>query len=1060
MKEDSNLIQKVGAELLSVKRMGHLSGIFNTTLKSSLRYAQAAIFILDTESNLLRNLFHNEEPLGQEHFFLAEVDLKELSAEEVLLADSQELDGFGEFLVQGNWQHARCRKYISDTPANGSRILVFPLRDRNDFIGNLFLHFQNASDFSSDKVNLLKLLAININMAVIRVLAQERILLPGNNDQHLKLLNLSYSLTGVQNIEGLNSVVSEMILPMFEADSCVVMLKSEEQLHRCYMRVIRPESREQQIDEDVYSGPFPVQEYCYQNTNDDCKLTIFSMEGLASQMTKPAFFHAEKQNGICEKATYPIYLEDSKIGYLFFNRARSNVQIDLDNSDIKLILSQFSKAILYTIDQEQVRIRLEQKDMLIGLGIRFASVRNNEELLEEIHQSLQEVIGFTHTNLAVINNGKSSIDTYFIDPCLAALQHYDYSNLLSGSPSIDDGFIGKVLLSDEPLVFDLENPAITRPLPGYLKINYDRGIRQVVMTKFTKEKDLFGFWILAFDHNNTISRNVLLMIRDVARQLSVAVQNNLVNIEHERQHKERDRLMQFNSSIVAIKDKSKLVETIKEHLRELFKIDNFLVWSLSHDQQFRSPFLFDENALFDRQPDFRTPKEHYLKNEGGIYNDILKEAGVCYFDAGELEAEDTGHPFFYEPAQLADQTCIGGNALRVGNEVVGILTFSSQHIHLVKEREELYLSICSQLAIVASNLFSTEKISEQLAEISRFKERLEDEKIYLQQELEISVNKSDMIGNSQEIRVVHKLIEQVAYTDSSVLILGETGTGKELVARSVHTNSPRKSKLMVKVNCAALPANLIESELFGHEKGSFTGAVERRLGKFELANNGTLFLDEIGEMPLDLQGKLLRALQEKEIERVGGKTVIKVDVRVIAATNRNLEKEVALGNFRSDLFYRINIFPIRLPPLRDRTSDIPLLASHFISKYAAKAGKDIKSLSGKVLRELQRYNWPGNIRELEHMIERAVLLTRGDTLNVVDIPTADSDMPNESMYLEKKIKTLDENERDHIIRILKLCRGRVTGQNGAAALLGIPPSTLNSKMKRLDINKNTIKPKN
>jgi len=306
-----------------------------------------------------------------------------------------------------------------------------------------------------------------------------------------------------------------------------------------------------------------------------------------------------------------------------------------------------------------------------------------------------------------------------------------------------------------------------------------------------------------------------------------------------------------------------------------------------------------------------------------------------------------------------------------------------------------------------------------------------------------------IIGESPTIQKIFRLLQLVAPSDTTVLLLGETGTGKELIARAIHNGSPRNGRSMIKLNCAALPANLIESELFGHERGSFTGAIERRIGKFELASGGTLFLDEIGEMRLESQVKLLRALQEKEIERIGGRTTIKVDARIIAATNLDLEKEVAEGRFRSDLYYRLNIFPIQLPPLRGRKEDIPLLAAHFISKFAKKAGRTIEMLSDCVLQQLINYDWPGNIREMEHLIERSILLTQGTTINHIELPcprrTAAS--TPESVPL----KTIDENERDHILAIIKYCGGRASGTGGAAEILGVPNSTLHSKMKRLGI---------
>jgi formate hydrogenlyase transcriptional activator len=310
-------------------------------------------------------------------------------------------------------------------------------------------------------------------------------------------------------------------------------------------------------------------------------------------------------------------------------------------------------------------------------------------------------------------------------------------------------------------------------------------------------------------------------------------------------------------------------------------------------------------------------------------------------------------------------------------------------------------------------------------------------------------NEPTIIGESPAILKIFRLLELVAPSDSTVLLLGETGTGKELIARAIHNGSPRYAKSMIRVNCAALPANLIESELFGHERGSFTGAVERRIGKFELASGGTLFLDEIGEMPLESQVKLLRALQEKEIERVGGRTTIKVDARIIAATNLDLEKEVAEGKFRSDLYYRLNIFPIRLPALRERKEDIPLLANHFLSRFAKKSGRAIETLNDSVLQELMRYDWPGNIRELEHLIERSILLTLGTRISDIELPSPRHISMSTPMSVP--LKTIDENERDHILAIIKYCSGRASGSGGAAEILGVPNSTLHSKMKRLGI---------
>ncbi|KLT64323.1 sigma 54-interacting response regulator [Pedobacter sp. BMA] len=313
-----------------------------------------------------------------------------------------------------------------------------------------------------------------------------------------------------------------------------------------------------------------------------------------------------------------------------------------------------------------------------------------------------------------------------------------------------------------------------------------------------------------------------------------------------------------------------------------------------------------------------------------------------------------------------------------------------------------------------------------------------------------------IIGNSALLHSAFKKMELVSPDDTSVLILGESGTGKEKIAHTIHQLSPRKNKPLITVNCAALPLTLIESELFGHEKGSFTGANEKRIGKFEQADGGSIFLDEIGELPLEAQVKLLRVLQEKEIERLGGNYTKKINVRIITATNRNLEKEVAEGRFRLDLYYRLNVFPIELPALRERKEDIPALAAYFIDKYRKSGSSAVSGISVDVLKELQGYDWPGNIRELEHLIERTMLLTEGETINNIELPVAAS-ATRFSGEDQSKIRTMEEMERAHILTILKMCKGKIFGPGGAAEILNIPSTTLNSKIKKLGIKFEFVK---
>ena len=338
-------------------------------------------------------------------------------------------------------------------------------------------------------------------------------------------------------------------------------------------------------------------------------------------------------------------------------------------------------------------------------------------------------------------------------------------------------------------------------------------------------------------------------------------------------------------------------------------------------------------------------------------------------------------------------------------------------------------------------------------EVQRLKNQLEEENIYLQEEIRLAKNFGEMVGESDAIKYVMFKVNHVAVTDSTVLITGETGTGKELVARAIHSASARSDRPLITVNCAALPATLIESELFGHEKGAFTGAAARKPGRFELADGGTIFLDEVGELPLESQVKLLRVIQEGEVQRLGGSNPIKVDVRLIAATNRNLQHEIARGTFREDLWYRLNVFPITVPPLRQRSEDIPLLVEHFVANYANKFGKTITSITPQTMQKLREHSWPGNVRELANVIERGVIYTQGSVLNVVDVFEQAKDQAPSSTTL----KSLEEVEREYIVHILEHTSWRIEGPRGAAKLLGMNPSTLRTRMIKLGIHKNDSK---
>ena len=430
-------------------------------------------------------------------------------------------------------------------------------------------------------------------------------------------------------------------------------------------------------------------------------------------------------------------------------------------------------------------------------------------------------------------------------------------------------------------------------------------------------------------------------------------------------------------------------------------------------------------------PRLRELLEHILP-ENTVFNDFEVEH----------EFEAIGRKIMFLNASRIYKKSNQTQLILLAIEDVTEREYYKRHLEEIVEKRTADLRIAKEEAVESKHLAESA-----FYEIKNLKDLLEVERAYLQEEIKLEYNYENIIGQSDELNYVLYKVEQIAASDTTVLVLGETGTGKELVARAIHGLSQRKDRALVKMNCAALPSNLIESELFGHEKGAFTGADTRRMGRFEIANGTTLFLDEIGELPLELQPKLLQVIQNGEFERLGSSRTIKVDTRIIAATNRNLEEEVRKGLFRDDLWYRLNIFPITVPPLRNRPDDIPLLVDYYVGKISKRLGKTIEMIPVSVMDLLQQYHWPGNIRELENVLERAVINSSGPKLRLVD------ELKKPYKDLSRAQKTLDEVERDYIFKVLEEAQWKVSGKNGASEMLGLDRSTLRARMRKLGIVK-------
>jgi len=572
----------------------------------------------------------------------------------------------------------------------------------------------------------------------------------------------------------------------------------------------------------------------------------------------------------------------------------------------------------------------------------------------------------------------------------------------------------------------------------------EKGFQSYCSVPLTSALRRLGAMSFGSFKKRTFQQGEIAFMQRVARQVAVAVDNVLheASARQAQQQLERERdhvrlLLEVNNAVVSHLNLDNLFPAVSACLRRVIQHDGSAL------------LLHDEEAGSFRIHKLRFAKNESFFEEGEVASDSCAK-GPCgiamatrkpaVFDEQDLKQLASASPcaqkMVGEGVKVYCSVPLLSHDRALGTLNVGRLSadaFSPEDIELLNE-------VARQVAIAVENAQAYRKVAE-------LKDKLAKEKVYLEEEVRLEHNFGEIIGKSDALRRVLKEVETVAPTISTVLIHGETGTGKELVARAVHELSPRRDRTFVKLNCAAIPTGLLESELFGHEKGAFTGAITQRIGRLELANGGTLFLDEVGDISLELQPKLLRALQEQEFERLGSTRTVRVDLRLVAATNRDLAQMVADGKFRSDLFYRLNVFPVLLPPLRERAEDIPLLVRHFAKQFAQRMSRRIESIPAEVMDALLRYPWPGNVREMQNVIERAVILSQNGRLQVDTRSLVGSEAPQELNC------QLDAHERETIEAALHASHGRVSGPNGAAKWLGLPNTTLEFRIKKLGIDK-------
>jgi formate hydrogenlyase transcriptional activator len=673
-------------------------------------------------------------------------------------------------------------------------------------------------------------------------------------------------------------------------------------------------------------------------------------------------------------------------------------------------------------------------EALLEVAESIAAHRQLATLFAELSRRLQSLVAFDFINLTLLDPKENVFRLHILQTDREVV-----GQALPATP-YDESPSGLALRTRKPYyVSDLSASARFPVLEGLLRANSVQSY--CVLPLFTVQRDLGGLGFGSLRQDAYSAEDIEFM-QHVARQVAVAVDNALnheaARAYEEQLKRERDRLsalLEINNAVVSCLASKPLFQAISASLRRAFALD------------YASLLIYD--------PELSALRLQTCDFPGG--SGAIREDAVVPVDdsvAGYVFRTREGRTFSMEEASAISQTT-GKLMEREGLRSICCMPLISHGsalgtLNLGSRREafftggdlQFFSQAAGQVAIALDNALSYQRIEELNA-------RLAEEKVYLEDEIRTDNRFEEIVGQSRALKAVLKQVETVAPTDSTVLIYGETGTGKELLARAIHDLSSRRQGTFVKLNCAAIPTGLLESEMFGHEKGAFTGAIAQRIGRFELAHRGSMFLDEVGEIPLELQTKLLRVLQEREFERLGSSRTIRTDARLIAATNRDLTALVEERQFRADLYYRLNVFPITVPPLRERRDDIPLLVRYFVQQYARRMNRRITNIPAESLQALTRYHWPGNIRELQNFIERAVIISPGPTLQA---PVREL----KGLKGTATAVTLADAESEAILRALREAGGRVGGLQGAAAKLGMKRTTLQAKMLKLGIDARSV----
>jgi len=864
------------------------------------------------------------------------------------------------------------------------------------------------------------------------------------------LLALSNDITKVREKDDLVKIFSSRLKDFFYFSHAVISLVDHQKniFYPFLMDAKTHPIKDKDIFNSLLAMQYPFTDPVFKKILDLESPQTFLLDEVLDMPGIPSFIKLNYEYGIREVMLTPLKRKMEIFGYICIYSDRTDGFQDNFKNVLQGIAPQLSNAVSNIIINDEIRHKEYINEILLSLSNDMVTVRDRQDLLNVINFGLKKLMYFTHSAMTVLSETGETYQAFLTDPGSPARRFPEYYEMVIQPVPVRDGIYNVASLSYKPVVFDMRSFDLNSA-PLWFKLNYEAGAKEMLIKILPGEEGPMHSIILFSDRGNNFDEECIDIIERISSQLATAISNISANEEIINKEKDKSFLLEFSHDIASARSKNDLSLAIHGALKKLSQIKAYFIRTINDDGTTMSPFIHDDEVFYRNDPAFRKLLSTKIPVHAGITGKVMKGTTPVVIDfVEEINSGNTDHYIeFWKtlgPQKAAFQKMIG-TPLCAGDRKLGVLWVITDKINMI-----LLDGISAQIAVAISNILANEQVLS-------YKQMLEVENDHLKEQIKTIYNFSDIIGSGPEMQKVYHMMSLVAESNSTVLLLGETGTGKELIARAIHNSSSRKTKLMVKVNCAALPASLIESELFGHERGSFTGAIDRRVGKFELANNSTLFLDEIGEMPLETQVKLLRVIQERELERVGGTSTIKVNVRIVAASNRNLEEEVNAGRFRSDLYYRLNVFPIVLPPLRNRLEDIAPLANFFLARYSKNTGRKVTAISANVIKELKGYSWPGNVRELEHLIERTVLLTQETVMKEIQLPQSQKEGKSDPAELSPK--TLQDIERSYIIEILRKYNGKIAGTDGASHFLEIPSTTLHSKMKKLGISKSDYFPK-